>query len=244
MQQPFSVDWFSSHVPQWTKVLRKRTKETHSMLFVGVHEGRAPDWVVRNLAPKARLTVVDDFKYDACAYYLGKPVAIPPVEKTFVEVMRLAKRKVVSSKRGLSAKNGSDVALIREIRSLRCPDETFDLVYIDAKDGKHVMDALVRTLPMVKPGGTIVVTNNVHGRLHDASCPKLGIRGFVDAHVTDVKVLHDGFHLFMERRKTPIRLPHPCRYEIYDGEESFEPAVCDGSKATARLPPKKKGSRG
>lgn len=83
------------------------------------------------------------------------------------------------------------------------------------------MEACVLALPLLLPGGVLVVTNNTHGRTHDASCPRRGIDGFLDAYVTEVKVLRQGFHVFVQRRREPMLLPDACRSEYYDGEEDL-----------------------
>lgn len=225
----FTVDWFSEHVPNWDRVLSSRLKPASKCLFVGVHEGRAPQWLLQNIAPKAHLTVVDAFRYTDCVYYKGESTRVPPVRKTFDRAMESVGRSVADAKTGRPAASAKTVAVIADLPALKCPGDTFDFAYIDAQNSKQALDACVRVLPMVKCGGTIVITNNVQGRLHDSACPRRGIQGFLDAFVTDIKVLHEGFHTFIERRKTPIALPHPCRYEIYDGQESFAPPKCKRS---------------
>jgi hypothetical protein len=236
MEEFSSVDWFSEHEATWSRVLgnrlhRGRGGKPPRLLFVGVHEGRAMHWAVTNIHPEAIVTVVDDFRYDECVYHKGRPVLIPAVRSTFDRVVVSLGRRATDSKTGRCASTSRDIAIIDDIRKVQCSGklDAFDLVYVDAMNSKQVMDALVRVFPWVRPGGTIVVTNNVNGRLHDSACPKRGIQGFLDAFVTDIKVLSDGFHLFLERRKQPIRLPYPCRYEIYDGQESFDPPRCKKS---------------
>jgi len=192
---------------------------------VGVHEGRAVHWMFSNLAPNGCAMVVDDFKYEDCVYYRGKPVRVPPVKKTFESAMKDLGRAVVPSKTGKPTKK-TDVALVDDVKNLKCQYDYFDFVYIDSRSSKQVLDALVRVFPLVKPGGIIVITNNVNGRLHDPACPRRGITGFLDAFVTDIKVVREGFHTFVEKRKTPVPLPHPCRYEIFDGQESFDKPKC------------------
>lgn len=233
MPEVFNVDWFSEHIPRWSRVLAKRVGKSAKALFVGVHEGRAPHWLVEHLAPNALLTVVDDFKYEECVYFRGEAVLIPPVKTTFDAAMRSLGRRAVPSKTGRPASGPAEVPVIGNLRALVCEDGTFDLVYVDARSSKHVLDALVRVLPMVRPGGIVVVTNNVHGRMHDSVCPRRGIQGFMDAFVTDIKVIEEGFHLFFERRKTPLAETHPCRYEIFDGQESWDPPSC-GAKQPRR----------
>lgn len=233
----FDVDWFSEHTSAWLSVLQNlpifRGGSTASssqprLLFVGVHEGRAPHWVLQTLAPSARITVVDDFKYPDCVWYRGREVKLSPVRAKFERAMASVGRKVSPSTQGRPSADSRVVRVVDDLRSLRCEDESFDFVYVDAQSSKQVLDTLVRVFPLVKRGGVFVVTNNVHGRLHDAACPKRGIQGFLDAYITDVKVLRDAFHLFFERRKRPLSLPHPCRYEIFDGQESFDDPDCGG----------------
>ena len=105
-------------------------------------------------------------------------------------------------------------------------DPMFDFVYVDCQSGRHAMELCVLALPLIRPGGLMVLTNYVHGRNHDAACPRRGIDGFLYAYVGEVRVLRSGFHLFLERRVRPLPPPLPCRAETFDGSEPLGEPRC------------------
>lgn len=226
----FTVDWFSEHEPAWRAVLVPRfSSGQRRALVVGPYEGRCVVWMYENLSPGLHATVLTDYSsptHPSCAAYRGKGVWNPDVRSTFdhnMDVLLHADRKD-----RLTLINGPDLtaSLKRQACSLGDAPAKFDIVYIDCRSSMYALQSAVLAFPMLLPGGVMVLTNNVHGRTHDAACPRRGIDGFLDAYVTDVKVLRNGFHTFVERRKEPVPLPMPCRAEYFDGEESLEPVVC------------------
>ena len=226
----YTVDWFSEHEPAWRAVLVPRfsTGERRA-LVVGPYEGRCVVWMYENLSPGLHATVLTDYAsptHPSCVAYRGKAVWNADVRGTFDHNMDVLLR--ADRKERLNLINGPD--LTASLSRLACIQEApkrFDLVYIDCRSSMQAMQSAVLAFPLLSPGGVMVLTNNVHGRTHDAACPRRGIDGFLDAFVTDVKVLRNGFHTFIERRVEPVPLPVPCRAEYFDGQESLEPLVCD-----------------
>jgi hypothetical protein len=237
----YKVDWFSEHVPAWEAVLLPRFGGRRDVraLVVDPYEGRCVVWLAERLAG-ARVTVLADFDAQpSCVGFRGTPVWNPDVERAFehnmdvlfaasrADRLRLLRGDPTASLLRLRCE-AADAADAAGAAGAAGADAAFDVVYVNCRSSKHAMESAVLALPLLAPGGVMVLTNNVHGRAHDAACPRRGIDGFLDAYVTDVRVLRGGFHLFVEKRARPIALPLPCRAEAYDSEaETFADPVCD-----------------
>ena len=112
----------------------------------------------------------------------------------------------------------------------------YDVVCIDAQSSRHALECAVLAFPLLRArSGVMVFTNYVHGRRHDAACPKRGIDAFLDTYVGEIKVLVSGFHLFLERRAWPWELG-PCRAEYFDNEEE-EPRCPGKTRRQVTHPP-------
>lgn len=229
------VDWFTEHIPAWEPFVSSRKPKR--ALFVGPYDGRVIDWVLSK-SPDMDVTVVDEYGYEPCAKMRGKGVWHPRVFEVFVERMQLHSRKVVEiknpkdyikKKKGIVKLIKSDyvtgLLLLRAAMDADKHNNPFDLIYIDSRSSMHAMESLVLCVPMLEkgPGGFLVVTNNTHGHGRGAECPRRGIDGFFDAYAGTMRLLRNGFHVFAERRATPLKLP-PCLSEYFD--EPQKPPKC------------------
>lgn len=215
----YAVDWFSEHVPAWNAILAPRFvgKPAVQALFLGPYEGRCIAWLFKHvlIGPGCRATIIEDFQELAhCVGFHGVPVWNPDVEGSLLHNLGME---------GIPyelLRTGPAEGLL-QLRS-RQPAPAYDVVYIDARSSRHVLEAAVMAFPLLAPGGVMVITNNTHGKTHDAACPRRGIDGFLDAYVTEIKVLRHAFHLFLERRATPFTLPS-CASEYFDPEPALPP---------------------
>ena len=246
-------DWFSEHAPAWEAMLlpRLRRRRAARCLFVGPHDGRCVAWLMGRLGPDARATVAADSADlgglpggGACVGYLGRPAWVEGLKATFDanvasfgprvallppsrspdrdavtgQLLELAARTARASARARATSARAEVGRSRS---------KFDFAYVDCQSSRQAMELCVLALPLLKPGGLMVLTNYVHGRNHDAACPRRGIDGFLDAYVGEVRVLRSAFHLFLERRARPLPPPLPCRAEAFDGREPLEEPRCN-----------------
>jgi hypothetical protein len=102
-----------------------------------------------------------------------------------------------------------------------------------AKKGQETLEIHAAAhSPRLAPGGIMIFTNNTHNERHDSSCPRRGIYGFLDAYIAEIKVLRDAFHVFVERRKTPLAMA-PCNSEYFYDEK---PVDCSSKSAIAAPP--------
>jgi hypothetical protein len=205
------VDWFSEHAATWERVLLPKCAKARHALMIGPYDGRCLRWLFDRVltAPGSRATVVDDFKYPACVSMRGKAVRYPArsVEATFETRLSDVRSRVRVIKKppyeALTGAAGRNTA--------------YDLVYIDATGSRMAMETAVLAFRRMAPGGVAIITNNTHNDRHDAVCPRRGIDGFLDAYAFEIKVLRQGFHVFFEKRKTPLRTEH-CNSEYFGRE--------------------------
>ena len=210
----YTVDWFTEHIPSWDRFAKNvltKTKKPRCLL-AGVYEGRVAEYILRENID-SKLVVFDDFEYVSCVGFRGVGVYNPAkeVKNRFIENIKVLRPRQKVDLFTVEPRDG--LAVLRAAKA----DETFDLIYIDSKSSKHVMECLVLAFPLLKKKGVIVITNNVHGKTHGPMCPRRGIDGFLDSYVSDLKVLHNAFHLFIEKRIEPLVL-QPCHAEYFDPE--------------------------
>jgi hypothetical protein len=229
-------DWFSEHIPAWRSVLQRRLapvvlsrtkrqakqKPVHRFLFIGPYDGRCIEWVLTEFgSDNAYVTVIDDFEYEPCVNMRGTALWAPKEKVRDRFDKRMAALEAAGRLGHFTLIEDSDAeGLVRLRGKAGKAGKAFDLIYINATSSAQAMETLVLAFPMLKGQGalgTLIVTNNVHGKNHDAACPRRGIDGFMDAYTGRVRLLRNGFHIFIEARKTALELP--CQSEVYDGQE-------------------------
>lgn len=224
----FSVDWFSEHIPVWERFLlapawRRTRKGGIKALLIGAYEGRIVQWLMNNVMTDASrdvATVVEDFAYESCVGFKGRPVWNPPanVKRVFEATIEPFKDQV--------RMNPPDA-----------DDHLYDIVYIDAHDSIHALECGVHAMSVLRPGGILIFQNYVHNREHDTACPRVGIDAFLATYVRYIKIMNNGFHLFVQRRSRAEELPkRSCHSEYYPLPEHDKP-ICDHlSKTINRTP--------
>lgn len=234
----YHVDWFSEHASGWQAVLGGRgieKKRGARALFVGCYEGQAVEWLLDNVmvGAGAEVVVVDDPEGDekgACVSFRGNDVWNPGAHDALRHNMAvLATRTRSKEKVRIDLRLGprSQADELRRMAAGSRGGKTFDVVYIDSRSSMHAMECGVLAFPLLRPGGVMVFTNYTHGRMHDYACPKRGIDGFLDAYAPAVRVLRPAFHLFLEKRETPLSHPVGCHAEMFDDGTAVKRPVKD-----------------
>ena len=223
----YHVDWFSEHAAGWQAVLGGRgleKKRGARALFVGCYEGQSVEWLLTNVmvGPGAEVVIVDDptegAKKGECVSFRGNDVWNPSAHDALRKNMALLSARSASTKKSTKVRIDIRVGPRSQADELRrmSARKSFDVVYIDTRSSMHAMESGVLAFPLLCPGGVMVFTNYTHGRMHDYVCPKRGIDGFLDAYAPAIRVLRPAFHLFLEKRATPLVHPVGCHAEIFD----------------------------
>jgi hypothetical protein len=234
----YKIDWFTDHIPAWSSVLTNKTwlrakrPDGIRALMVGVYEGRCLEWLLQNvLTDRAtdRATVLDAFDYKPCVSERSVAKWVPGVRETF------RSRILGNATYGKQVKLLPPETGIEQVH-LQASKASFDIVYIDAHDSVHALESAVHTFPLMRPGGIIIFQNYTHNEEHDTNCPRVGIDAFLSTYVRHIKVVRNGFHLFVQKRTRSQVLPkRECHSEYYDKPE--KPLACtekeyDGKKTT------------
>lgn len=219
----YHSDWFSEHEFAYDQILAPRlaafTKK-QKVLVIGTVEGRSVEWLVANMKGSESeivvlerpLTKADKDPRDVAT----RGVVVRVSEETVRRALKSNLKKLIARSEGktkIRLLERKTTQGLLDIASDNC--ESFDAILIDSMSSKHALECAVLAFSTLKPGGVMVFTNYTHGKTHDASCPRRGIDGFLDAYVNEIKVLRTAFHLFLERRKEPFEMPLVCHAEAY-----------------------------
>ena len=234
------VDWFSEHAPHWEAVLVPRFGGVSGVraLAIGPFDGRCLLWLFDHvLSGTGRVTVIDDLTEEpegaGCVGMRGTSVIYPTkAVRAAFETRMAGVRDRVSVIRGPAAQTLSTLAL-NGTKGTKSGTPGFDIVYVDARGSKHAMETAVHAFPLLKAGGVMIITNNTHGERHDSVCPRRGIEGFMDAYAAEIKVLRSGFHVLLERRRTPLDFG-VCRSEYFYDEKAPD---CSAAGTPRAAPP-------
>lgn len=215
----YHADWFSEHVPSYDQILGPRL--ARSALVVGTHEGRSVEWLVQRGAThvvvlEEPVSKDDESLSRRCLSTRGVEVCVS--DKEVRATLKANLRIFASSAARIRLIEAPLIEGFSQLRKagLAAP---FDAILIDPQSSRHAMECAVLAFQVLKPGGVMVFTNYTHGRTHDASCPRRGIDGFLDAYAYEIKLLRVAFHLFLERRAIPLLTLTPCRAEVFDTAE-------------------------
>lgn len=179
----FSADWFSEHIPVWTKALAEyRGKPGVNYLEVGVFEGRAMLWMLENIltAPDSRATVIDVFEGKYNQDY-------PEFVKRYFGNLRLSGKE-------------DRVTTIHEYSQLalrKLDLQSFDIIYIDGShENWDVLEDAILAMRLLKPGGVLIFDD--YGReSKEYTAPKFGIDAFYRFNKDRFQVLHVGHQVVL-----------------------------------------------
>jgi predicted O-methyltransferase YrrM len=181
----FSNTWFVQHEPIWTRVLAPfKGKPNLRYLEVGVFEGRSFLWMFENILtdPSSRAVAVDLFYHDG-------------LEKRFRENLERA---------GIADRTETLVGYSNDmLRPMK--KDSFDIIYIDAS---HTADNVIRDAvlawDLLKRDGVLIFDDYAYRPNHpDELKPKVVIDAFITAFRDELKIVHRGWQLAVQRVADP-----------------------------------------
>ncbi len=174
----FTADWFSRHIPHWTRLVGPLAAQPIRALEVGSYEGRSAVWLLENILahPESQLVCVD--RWDR------------------LDVQRRFRSNI--------AETGRDKRVVECIgdsaAALRAVEGTFDLIYIDGShEARDVLTDAALCWPLLKRGG-ILVFDDYGWNGNVEFTPKYAIDVFLQLWMTQIEVLHKGYQVFVRRR--------------------------------------------
>jgi tetratricopeptide (TPR) repeat protein len=191
----FSQNWFGPHIPTWEKVVGKLAGAPGlKVLEIGSWEGRSTCWMIDHLLTDAaaRITCIDTFLGSVEHPGLYDAALTESVEARFDR--NIARTDHPEKVRKLVAKSQS------ALRSL--VPNSFHLVYIDGSHiASDVLEDAMLSWRLVKIGGLIVFDDYGYkfpdGIIDQPA--KIAIDAIVKIFDRKVKVLHQGYQMFLEK---------------------------------------------
>lgn len=196
----FSVDWFSGNIPLWKRHLGRFVGKPCKALEVGSYEGMSAVWLLENVLTHkdSSIVCVDNFSQKV-------PQTKSPVRKTFLKNMAPFKGRFTLLE--------GDSSLM--LKTKKAMSTLYDIVYIDADHhSRHVMEDAVLVWSLLAPGGVLIFDDNTDNKHHDSSCPKPAIAAFLAAYAHELKVLHSGWQVIVQKRVKPLPIQR-CHSEFY-----------------------------
>lgn len=188
----FSVDWFSNNIPLWKKHLKKFKDKTTIALEVGSYEGRSASWLLENILThnNSRIFCIDNFSEGTYNQYIANMVKYKNKVKTLV---------------------GNSSEMLKHMDILK---HEFDIIYIDANHhSRHVLEDAILSFAVLKVGGILIFDDNTDSKEHDNTCPKPAINAFLNAYAGELKVLHTGWQVIIQKKKYSKQ--RSCRSEMH-----------------------------
>ena len=176
----FSVDWFSSRIQNWKRILAEfQGKPDVHYLEIGVFEGRSFIWMLENILthPSARATGIDIFPDDLEARFHSNLELTGAADKVSV------------------LKGRSQIVL----RGL--PLDSFDLIYVDGSHiAKDTLTDAVLSWQLLKPGG-ILIFDDYLWRPNESSdtTPHIAIDAFMTAFRDEFEVVLYGYQVALRK---------------------------------------------
>lgn len=191
----FTAHWFLGQLDMWREhVLPRKGQAGLQYLEIGVFEGRSLLWMVENVltAPDSHATAIDIFMDEYEATFDANLAASGAVD-------RITKIKGPSGV---------------ELRKL--PPASMDIIYID---GSHtaadVLADAVLSWTILKPGGLLIFDDYAWNGRDDTPLPlellpRVAIDVFVTAHRGELKLVHRGYQIIVEKRDNPCTVKDYC----------------------------------
>lgn len=179
----FSVDWFSSNIPKWEKILsRFKEKPYIHYLEIGVFEGRSAIWMLENILTHstARITCIDIFPAD--------------LKQRFLDNIKISGfTDKVTTLTGLSQ------ILLRYL-----PLNSFDIIYIDGSH--HADDVLADAVlcwPLLKENGLLIFDDYLWylEELPVELRPRIAVDAFITCFRNYIEVVSSGYQRILKKRK-------------------------------------------
>ena len=174
----FTADWFSSHIPNWERLLRPWAGQPIQALEVGSYEGRSAVWLLQEILthPEARLTCVDRWEWS-------------DIQRRFrANIQETGRSQQVIECVGNSA---------QALRSLTGP---YDFIYVDGShEARDIVTDIALAWPMLRVGGLLALDDyNWNGDVDFP--PRFAIDMFLQLWMTQMEVVHKRWQVFVKRR--------------------------------------------
>lgn len=169
-------DWFSHNIPNWLEIFQPRRSSVKGILEIGSLEGRSALFFLEYF-PQARLKCIDANKnvmreklIPNLSKYAGRVDFFPEYSTTALHGMQKSKT-------------------------------SFDLIYIDGNHSRdQVMIDSLLSWPMLNAGGLLIWDDYDWPRAKDiTSNPKQAIDTFIGFYKGELKVVHHGYQVMVER---------------------------------------------
>lgn len=189
LEYSFTEDWFSRHIPAWSKLLESLKPST--VLEIGSYEGRSACFLIEACTNDDGLSFYCVDTWEGGIEHDG--AAMAAVERRFdhnIEVARSKARKPVHVQK---LKARSSLALAELISSPNAP--RFDLVHID---GSHqaidVLADAVMSFQLLRTGGLMIFDDYLWnmefcGDKELLNTPKLAIDSFCNVFHKHIKII-------------------------------------------------------
>lgn len=173
----FTRDWFTHNIPTWNQHLLSLAHTPHlNVLEIGSYEGRSACWFLDHLLthPTSQLTCIDIAFQARFDQNLDRTGA-----KTRVKKLR-----------------GNSLDLLPTLQP-----QSYDLIYIDGCHlASHVAQETKLCWQLLKPGSMMIFDDyEFHDPAHPAEDPKPAIDQFLKAEHSQLKVLHQGYQVIVQK---------------------------------------------
>ena len=180
----FSNSWFRWE-DSWSKALAGLAdKPNLRYLEVGVYEGRSFLWAFENILTHPSST--------------GVAVDLFDVEGLRNRFLKNVERAGISDRVETHAGYSNEVLR-------RFQNQTFDIIYIDASHtAPNVMRDAILAWDLLKNGGVLIFDDYLHTRSFPTELkPEVSIDAFITAFRDELRVVHRGWQVIVERRTDP-----------------------------------------
>lgn len=189
MENKFTSDWFSHHIPMWEMWLGGLKGLPHlDFLEIGSYEGRSSIWLLENIINKdnCSLTCIDSF-FDEDYEKKNKKTLI----NQFLENIQPYRKKV------RVFNQESFFALISLVNS----GSKFDFIYIDGcHEAIPVLEDAVLSFKLLKPNGLMIFDDyNWINNKEFHEIPRMAINSFMTAYSHYIKIIYVGDQLVIRK---------------------------------------------
>ena len=194
-------DHFSNNILRWERHVKpffdkEPHKKVNILMISGVHDGRAPHWLLENTniskrGNRSKVYCVDFFKKDVLTRF----------------------------KKNLDHFGGD---IVEEIAVKKCLKESiekikmieFDFIFIDSMGTQELLEMLVLTFPLLKKQGLLIVDDYTNGIEHQFNCPRPAIDAFMNIYAHLIKVRELSWQAIMIKRSKALGIKK-CKSEYY-----------------------------
>jgi len=187
----FLYNWFGQAGEKnfWNFLMPLAGKPGLSFLEIGCFEGRATDWMLRNVltAPDSRITVIDPFT--GSSYYKEDKIVTENLRGRFEENIAHNKEKV-------KILQGFSQEILRDVKDI------YDFIYIDGshKAGDTLEDAVL-AWRMLKSGGIMIFDDYKWHKYEDEHLnPKMGIESFLTVFGDQLDILLEDYQVIVKKK--------------------------------------------